>query len=171
MINEIQLREELTTEASRIEEDVLHSAKGHFIAAECWDKIHLYIGIPATIFAALSGISVLSKSDKLSIFAGILALVVGALTAIITFLNPQDRAKEHHRAGAEYNTLKNQARIFRNIESRAEHDAPALTKMVKELDTRRNHLNENSRQIPNWAYKKAKIALMNGEADYKADNK
>lgn len=165
-----KLRSELSAEASRIEEDVLHSAKGHFCAGARWGNVHLWLGIPASVLAGLSGVSALSSFDNHTIIAGVLALFVGAITAIITFLNPQERAKVHHHAGTEFNSLRNQARIFRQIVMNGQDDDPTLTTKLVALDTRRNQLNENSPQIPGWAYHKAKKSIDRGEAQYQTDS-
>ena len=59
----VNLKAKIIDEAKRIEEDCLYSAKGHFEAASKWQKIHRYLGLPAVVLAALSGVSALTQFD------------------------------------------------------------------------------------------------------------
>jgi hypothetical protein len=163
-------KENLIKEARRIEEDSLYSAKGHFVAAIFWTNFHLWIGVPTAILAAIAGASALSQFDNHNIVAGILAIIVTALTAITTFLNPNEKANSHLNAGNKYNSLRNKARIFCEIDSCGENNSiQELTKQLKELAKQRNELNQNSPQIPRWAFKRAKKGIEGGEANYKVD--
>ena len=44
-----------------------------------------------------------------------MAILVAAITAVMTFLNPSDRASTHSRCAGEYHSLRNRSRIFRQI--------------------------------------------------------
>ncbi|MBE9594724.1 MAG: SLATT domain-containing protein, partial [Proteobacteria bacterium] len=79
------IKENIIKEAKRVEEDSMYSAKGHFVVANFWMKFHLWIGVPTAILAAIAGASALSQFDNHNIIAGILAIVVTALTAVTTF--------------------------------------------------------------------------------------
>lgn len=165
------IKENLVKEARRIEEDSLYSAKGHFVAANFWTNFHLWIGVPTAILAALAGASALSQFDNQNIIAGILAIIVTALTAVTTFLNPNEKVNSHRNAGNKYNSLRNKARIFCEIDSSGENSDQELIRQLKELAKRRDELNQNSPQIPRWVYKKARKGIEEGEADYKVDEK
>lgn len=158
-------REELIKEAKRIEEDSLHSAKGHFAAARRWSQVHFWIGIIATIVAAVAGASALSKFDYHATIAGALAIIVAVLNAVATFINPQENAAVHLKSGNKYNALKNDSRIFYNIEVSNEKAVGIL----KKLSDRRHKLNKECPQIPPWAFKKAKIGIDCGESNYHVD--
>ncbi|MEM2991332.1 MAG: SLATT domain-containing protein [Halobacteria archaeon] len=172
----------------RIEEDSLYSAKAHFYAAQFWTNLHLWIGIPSAVLAAIAGASALSRFDNHNIVAGVLSLIVAALTAIATFINPRDKASAHQKAGNEYNSLRNKVGMFYRIEIdtvEIAHVGSAeiatedieLTKgktlldELKELSNKRDELNKESPQIPKWAYKKAKKGINAGEATYRSDGR
>jgi len=163
------IKDNILKEARRIEEDSLHSAKGQFVAANFWTNFHLWIGVPTAILAAITGASALSQFENHNIIAGILAIIVTALTAVTTFLNPNEKANSHRNAGNKYNSLRNKARIFCEIDSCGEESNQEITKQLKELAKQRDELNQNSPQIPIWAYKKAKKGIEEGEAKYKVD--
>ncbi len=160
------IKEKIIREAGRIEEDSLFSAKGHFVVADFWVSFHLWIGVPTAVLAAIAGTSALSQFEKHNIIAGILAIIVAALTAVTTFLNPNEKANSHLNAGNNYNSLRNKARIFCEIDSYGEDSDQEITKQLKELAKQRDGLNQDSPQIPRWAYKKARKGIEEGEADY-----
>lgn len=167
---EKDVKEEIRDEAVRIEEDALYSSKSHFYAGQRWSNLHLWIGIPAAVLAAIAGASALSEFQYHSEIAGVLSIIVAALTAVATFVNPSERAITHKNAGNRYNSLRNRSRIFYSIELLSDHDLSNLSEQIKELDEQRNELNEESPQIPKWAFEKARKGIEDGEASYKVDN-
>jgi len=163
------MKEQIEKEAARIEEDSLYSGKGHFYAGQRWSNIHLCIGIPAAVLAAIAGVSALSEFQAHNTIAGVLSIIVAALTAVATFLNPNERAITHKDAGNKYNSLRNRARIFYSIELQSKQDINKLSEQLKLLDEQRSKLNEECPQIPKWAFNKAKSGIEDGEAIYKTD--
>lgn len=161
-------KEKILTEAKRIEEDSLYSAKGHFYAGQCWVNVNLWLGGIASVLAAIAGTSALSKFAYHDIVAGGLSIIVAGLTAVITFINPNEKAAVHQKAGNKYNALRNDTRIFCDIEINEMDDKKAIDDL-KKLNGRRNKLNIESDQIPKWAFEKARRGIEEGEANYKID--
>lgn len=153
-------REMIIGEAKRVENDTHYSAKGHFEAANGWNKFHIVLGIPTVICAAVAGASAFSQFDNHNTVAGILAIVVAALTAVSTFLNPNEQASAHQNVGNKYNALRNRARTFYTMDALIETSDQELMKNVKELIKQRDDLNESSPPIPRWAYRSAKRIVL-----------
>ena len=166
---DIKTKEKIIEEAKRIEEDSLHSEKGHFEAATHWDRIHFWIGIFNAGLAALAGASILS--EKYPVIGGILALMASMLTAINTFSNPNKRSVTHLNSGNYYNSLRNNVRVFYGINLNLLKDDKQIMSQIKELNDERNKLNQNSPIIPRWAYERGKRGIERGEADHKVDLK
>lgn len=161
----VSLKDAIADETHRIEEDALHSMKGHFNAGSLWGKVHLILGLPSAILAGWAGIEAFAENPQLT---AILALLSAALTATVTFLKPQAVSDNHKNAGREYNKLKNKARIFREIEFPGlEEDEAKQT--LKDLADQRDALNSMSPDIPRWAYSNAKKDIDEGRANYKVD--
>jgi hypothetical protein len=161
-----EAREALTKEARRIHEDCTYSSKGHYEAAARWDHAHLWLGIPSTILAAVSGVSALGDQKILAVATSV---AVAILTALSTFLKPNERSAEHRQAGAAYLSLKNDARRFETIElQRVDPDYDASL-ALKVLGDRQNQLNEGSRQVPRWAFERARRGIEQGEARHAVD--
>lgn len=161
-------KEKIINEARRIEEDSLYSAKGHFYAGQCWVNTNLWLGGIAAVLSAIAGASALSQFDYHNIAAGSISIIVAGLTAIIAFINPNERASVHQKVGNRYNALRNDTRIFYDIELNEIDDKKAVEDL-KKLSERRNKLNLESHQIPKWAFEKARKGIEEGEADYKID--
>jgi hypothetical protein len=163
------LKTNLMHEARRIQEDANHSARSHFVEALQWRSLHLWIGIPTAIAAAVSGLAALTQFDNHNIIAGVLALFVAASTAVITFLNPQQQTNAHQDAGSKYLALRNQARIFREVDCSSQQSDAELTTALKRLARRRDVLNQTSLPIPRRAYTAARRGIEEGETRYEVD--
>lgn len=153
-------------EAERLEEDCTFSAKGHFESARSWGRWNLGLGVPSVVLAALSAWSGFKALPEV---AGALALASGAVTAVLTFLKPGDRAASHQKAGAIYNSLKSRARFFREVDLAASAPPAALVKRLRALSDERNALNEASPEILRPAFERARRGIEQGEAAYRAD--
>ena len=100
-------------EAFRLEEDCTYSAKGHFESAKKWR--YWYYGL---MFVSIFTL-VLSISNILSDFSTwliIINAISGFITVIIVFLNPQEKYISHQNSGNHFLSLRNEIRIFREIE-------------------------------------------------------
>jgi len=162
-------QEKIINEAKRIEEDSIYSAKGHFYAGQCWVNMNLWLGGISAVLSAIAGASALSQFDYHNIVAGGLSIIVAGLTAVITFVNPSERSVVHQKIGNEYNALRNDTRIFYDIEVNNMDEKRAIEDL-KKLNDKRNKLNLESHQIPKWAFEKARKGIEEGEAKYKVDN-
>lgn len=149
------LKDRMVLEAERIEQDTFYSAKGHFVSAQKWRSLNMVLGLPSTLFSAIAGTSALVQFDNHSIIAGIFAIIVAALTALTTFLNPSEKANSHQNAGTRYTAIRNDARQFKDLDLHREDIAEQdLLAMLDDLKKQRNEMNQNSLPIPGSAYKK-----------------
>lgn len=161
-----KLNDAFEREAKRVEEDSIHSAKGHFNAADIWRIRHYWIGVPATILGAAAGAAAIKSFPEIAVF---LSLIATILTGLLTFLKPADRASAHKTAGDQFLALRNDARFFREIELIEQDDAHSTSDQLKALCQRRNELNQSSPEIPRKAFERARQGIIEGEATYKAD--
>jgi hypothetical protein len=160
------IRNELSLESDRVEEDCELSSKSHFVAASCWARIHYLIGVPSAIVAAIASISAFTDNTTA---AGILAILVAALGAVATFLNPSGKSTEHVNAANSYLTLLNRTRIFRNIELKSLTTEEAQERLIQ-LAEQKDGLNSTSPQIPECAFRKARKNIEDGQTKYRADS-
>ncbi|PXA04626.1 hypothetical protein DDZ13_05490 [Coraliomargarita sinensis] len=161
-----EIIEELKKESLRIEEDVTYSGKRHFNAASRWEGYHNKLGIPSTALSAIAGLSAFADFPTL---AGIIAISTAAVTAVFTFLKTDERASKHRAVGNGYFSLKNDARIFRNIECTATSDLDQLKTRIVELSDRRNELNEQAPETSDKDFQTARDGIEGGEQEYQAD--
>jgi hypothetical protein len=163
-------RNEIIREAQRMEENLLYSSKGHFAAAHSWNTFHLRVGIPLVILSAILGASAFSDFDKTHIVAGIASLLVVALSSVMTFLNPNQRATTHLNAGNNYDALMNSVRIFWSIDCWRDESEQVLTERLKYFSEQKAKLNQSAPQIPRRAYKTAQKGIASGEGIYQIDD-
>lgn len=155
----------LKQEAARIEEDALHSAKGHFNAEDRWQFVNLSMGIGTALVAGASGVTAFSEQPVIS---GLLAFLAAFIAGANTALNPESRSADHGQSGRKYKTLSNRARIFREVHATHLGNEQARTAFAT-LGDQRDELNESSRAIPRWAYERAINDIDQGRATYQID--
>ncbi len=109
-----EAHEPIIEEARNLAVDALFSEKGHFIAAVHWRRWNFRIGCAAAFFGAFAGATIFGGADAL--IPGLAALTASALAALNTFLNPSDRATQHHAAGVQYGQLRRRLCQFVQIE-------------------------------------------------------
>jgi hypothetical protein len=153
-------------EAENVKEDCKYSSKSHFNAADTWMRRNYWIGVPATVLGALAGAAIIKQHQEL---AGLLSLGATILTGLMTFLKPSDHASTHKKVGDQYLALRNDARLFRDIELLNMTESAAVLEGIQSLTRRRNELNQSSPAIPWSAFKKARKGIEDGEATYKTE--
>jgi hypothetical protein len=162
-------KEEIIKEAKRVEEALLYSSKGHFAASHFWSTFHLWIGIPMVVFSGIAGASALSSFDENHLIAGILSIVVAALSGVMTFVNPHEKTASHLNAGNHYDSLMNQVRIFWSIDCWRDESEQVLTEKLKHFSEQKDRLNQSCPQIPGWAFQRGKKGIESGEGVYVVD--
>ncbi len=160
-----EIIQEMIKEAKRIEEDSEHSAKGQYNAADRWNGYHLLIGIPASVVAALAGVSVVQKAPSWAVAC---AVASAALTTVLTFLRPSERSEKHKTYGGQYLALRNAARIFRQIEV-VEADVNAAKQRLLSLSRMRDELNQTALAVGRKDYELAKTDIDSGRSQYGVD--
>lgn len=158
----------LRVEAARIEEDTEHSAKRHFNSCELWSKLHYGLGIPATIAAAAASAAVVKDAP---LAAQLLALTAALLTALMTFLKPNDKALQHKNMGNQYLALRNDSRMFRELELRKPIDEGKKGEKLDRLAQRRNDLNSTAPSTSRWAFERTRKGIAEGETRYQVDQR
>jgi hypothetical protein len=156
-------RNAILAEARRLAVDALYSEKGHFEAASGWRGRNYWLGVPAALIGATAGATILADMDPA--VGGSLALVGAAITALMTFLNPSERAAQHHRSGVSYGVLRRALRQFIQIDVQMMDDA-ALRARLSELTEKIGALQAESLPIPSGAHKKAFKSIQGGSAEY-----
>ena len=143
-------------------------ALAHKYTARQWSLFHLWLGIPSSVLAALSGISAFSELDNGKILAGILSILVASLIALNTFLDPSKRSSIHLAASNKYDQERYRARnsiLFLNESSGVPVilakgvNSQTLMQEFEAVSNELQKLNSESPIIPEWSLRKAKKIL------------
>lgn len=162
-------KDEVIKEAKRIEEALLFSSKKHFISARCWSFFHMCLGLPMVVVSAIAGAEAFKQFDKQHAVAGYLSISVAVLSAVMTFLNPNERASKHDTAGNAYDALMNRVRIFWCIDCWREESEAMLAKELKDFSEQKNKLNQSAPGHFLFAYTFAKRGIEAGQGKYDVD--
>lgn len=128
-------------------------SKAHFSTATIWGYLQFIVGIPNTILAAIAGASAFSKVDHSSMVAGGLSILVAILTALSTFLDPNERAKAHWKAGNEFQFLNDKFQILVNFDSFTEISPQQLKQKLEGLLEEFYKARAANPVTPYWAWK------------------
>jgi hypothetical protein len=128
-----EIKQRIKEEAQEIEQDCTLLCTDHYYAAGRWDRVNLFLGIPATVLAGITSVAALSDiaGKNKDIVTGLLAIVVAALSALTTFLNPSEKANSHKSASSNYEALRVKANLLKDIDLSA--DYAALEDSTKEI--------------------------------------
>lgn len=107
-------RSAIISELERLEEDMLFTEKGHFVAAEELKTLHLRLGLVATISAAAAAASIVADNSR--ILSGSLALVAALASAVLTFVKPEEVAAQHLAAARVLGAIRVLARQHREVD-------------------------------------------------------
>lgn len=172
MTERSSIREHIEKEARRLEEDTLHTFKQLYEAAASERRRHYWVGSVTAALSVIAGTSALAKVQDWQVIVPVVSLLVTTLTAWMTFVKPAERAQEYKNAACDFQKLREDARMFREIDLlRLDLDEKAVVEQIKALSARRAELRKDSPQPPRWAYKHAKRAIEQGEAEYEVDRK
>lgn len=168
------LRDRLTKEARRVEEDGLYSSKGHYAAADWWRNVHLWIGVPTAILTGLAGAVIVGgpsevRGVSLNLVFGLIAIAGAVSTAVMTFLGPEKRSAAHQAAADGYNALKGRARRLHELDVHRPFADDELSDRLEALVKERDDLNRSSPLVPTKAFDRARKNVEAGQATYRAD--
>lgn len=158
----------IQAELQRIEEDCIHSGKAHFNAGARWAKYHYFLGLPSVLLSALAGAAFFKDHGDI---AGFMSATVAILTSLMTFLKPSERAAAHKGSGDQYLTLRNDARVFREIKLAHACDEQSALAGLDEFTKRRNELNQASAAFSRKDFETARAGIDQGEAAHRVDQK
>lgn len=158
-------RKLLVKEAQRLEEDLLWSMTACFQIATIWRTLHWFIGIPAVLAAAITGVKALkaAEGDNLVYFA----VASAVLSALSTFINPSRSAREFHNSGVRCSALKGKLRRFWQID--LTEDSPNHRKTLEKLADEKSHLMETMPHTGGVAYWLAKRSIKKGQNQHSVD--
>jgi hypothetical protein len=97
-------RAQIVRELQTLEEDLLWTEKAHFATATHYGRLHLLLGLTATIAATVAAATVVAQTTPA--VPGIAALVAALASGLVTFLEPQETERRHLDAGRRLGALR-----------------------------------------------------------------
>lgn len=160
-------KRELSNEADRIHEAVVHSSQAQFEQAKIWQRTHRWIGIPAVVLGSIAGIGGASEIIG-PLAAGVIALLAASLTALQTFLGLPKKIETASSSGNAYLSIQQDARIFKNIDlNNVDYEDARAT--LDEIVSRQQGVNSIAPVPSKQARIKAKKNIDEGGQDYEVD--
>lgn len=166
-MDEAARREQIRRELERVEESAKNSASNQFALAQQLSVVNLVLGIPASVLAAIAGVTALATTTG-RLWAGVIALTAAGFGAVLTIVNASHKATQATSAANAYLEIQTGARQERLIDSAARpfDDARA---MLAELTARRDEQNKTAAPPNRLARRRGMKNLATGGQNYAVD--
>jgi hypothetical protein len=121
--------------------------ESHNYMSNFWNNTHIYIGIPTTLLSSLVTASIFSNLSNGQIIVGCISLLITALSALSTFLNPTEKYLSHKTTKSSLISLRDKAKIFiDSILENQEIDKEELKEFKRLIE----QIYSNKPQVPEW---------------------
>lgn len=157
----------ISDELERVEESAMYAAQSQFEDTKKWRGVNLWLGIPASGFAAVAGAAVLT-SQEYRLWAGLAALVGAAFGAVLTTVNATQRMNQAAAAANAYLEIQNAARQARLVDLPGQ-DFETARAVLAELTSRRDEQNRSADVPGRRAYMRGKRNLFEGAQTFDVD--
>jgi hypothetical protein len=161
-----ELKDRLRVEAERIEEDCMYNYMGHYSAATRWQSVDLTLGFPTFFLSGVAAFLIFPLPAVATAFS-----VVTTLLALATlYFRPAETAALHFRSGGKFKSLREKARLFREVALRSSGmSEEQLVKGLQDLSDEKRIISELGVPLPDFAYRIAKGKIEAGQAAYEVD--
>lgn len=153
----------IARELLALEEDLLYTEKAHFAAAEELQRVHLLLGLTATLSAAVSVASVVTEAGPL--WSGIPALVASLASAVLTFVKPDEKAAQHLGAGRSLGQIRVRSRQHRELGLQEQATPPNPKRWrgyVDEIGKAKAETDQSAPATSNRHFRKAQAKIQAG---------
>lgn len=156
-------RQEVIDELRRLEEDLLYTEKGHFMAANELSRLHLGLGIAATLAAAASVATIVGEAS--AVLSGTLALIASLASAVLTFVKPDQKVGQHLAAGRLLNDVRVRSRQCRALDLHADSGLSRAEWRSKadEIRSAKAEVDQTAPSISDRRFAKAQEKIRSGD--------
>ncbi|MFE7745124.1 SLATT domain-containing protein [Nocardia sp. NPDC057455] len=161
-------RQAIDEELQRLEESAMYSAQNQFEQAKQWRGVNLFLGLPASVLAAVSGAAALASTAN-AFWAGVLALASAAFGAVLTTVNASHRTNQAAAAANAYLEIQTAARQARLLDL-PNTEIDEMRSVVAEITARRDEQNKTAEPPNRWARKRAQKNIAGGGQTYDVDS-
>jgi hypothetical protein len=166
------VRKAIDHAAKQLIVDALYTGRGHQQAGTRYHTLNHWVGVPSAVLSAVSssGAALTAIFGANAAWTAALAIIATILTSLRAFLRTDKLAEEHSLKGRRYISLRNDIRIFRDVDMKSDHVVDDLKSQLENFRKRYNDLNEiPPLVIPRRDYLAAKKTIAAGESSYEGD--
>lgn len=143
----------------------------HYECARRFERLHLWLGLPAIALSTLVGTTVFSSLEKaadvrLQICVGLLSVVAAVLTGLQTFLRYAELAERHRLAGARFANLKHRIELLTTLSADAD-----IREQLVAIEETWAKLREESPTLPSSVWRRIERRIVFGQPLYGANDR
>lgn len=139
--------------------DLYYEAKeqalAHTYAADYWGGSHLALGLTITALSAAVSASIFATYEFLTIIGGALSLLLVVISAVSTFLNPDQRTSSHQKSKTIYQGIADRAKALYQVDLQLrEQTVEDLCETYEQLMDEMIETRKNSPRVPMRHFKR-----------------
>lgn len=140
----------------------------HYECARRFERLHLWLGLPAVALSTLVGTTVFASLAKTTdvafqICVGLLSVTAAVLTGLQTFLKYSELAEKHRLAGAKFANLKHRIELLSTLPPSSEADLRSALEGIEETWSK---LREESPTLPSRVWRRIENSIAFGAPLY-----
>lgn len=140
----------------------------HYECARRFERLHLWLGLPAIALSTLVGTTVFSSLEKtadvrLQIAVGLLSVVAAVLTGLQTFLRYAELGERHRMAGAKFANLKHRIELLSTLPPASDLE---LRSALESIEDAWSKLREESPTLPARVWRRIERTVQFGSPLY-----
>ncbi len=165
-------RQVLFVAAKKLIVSATYAGQGHLEESTRWAWWDAWLGVPATLGTTLlaAGASVSALLNAQPFVTASIALLATACSTVRVFFKTEVLTQSHGLKGNQYLSLRNEARLFKDLDLLSTITIDELQARIKDLWQRYNALNElPPLRYSRNSYEVAKRNIAAGEQDYEND--
>jgi len=147
----------IVEELRRMEGEVWRDQRGHSEAATRFNALHYLVGLPAIVLAAAAGATFLIDTAAEWV-APLCAFLASALSAMATFLKPDQAASQHQASAVRLAALERRIRqqILAFYNTGEPRDSTTVNSQMVAISEEITQVQEQARAIPAFARRAAR---------------
>lgn len=159
-------RDQLSAELRAIQEDLLWTEKAHFATAALYARLHLWLGVLATVAAAVAAASVVAAAAP--VFSASAAVIAAVTSGVVTFLKPQETEQKHLTAGRRLGALRVKVRqaLALDLHPAMPEQPEAWRAVVSTFSDEKSMIDADAPGTSNRAFRAARRKIEAGHFDH-----
>jgi len=159
------LRGNLLAEADHLRRVALFAAERHYAAETPWFYSVYWFNLPVMVLSAIAGLVAFMEFPWRQEVAASISMIVAALAALATYLDPRTKANQHHALAKAFESLYHEIGLYSRVLAVAENAERKDLWRIKAFTKEFLRLMRSTPPVPARIYRRARKNLASGKGE------